>query len=130
MLREYIDAFKTTNKASQKIISLEAMEIDFIEIDEEVKTAWLNYKEVVGNELLNNMPIERLNDVETGMPIKVLQSYGLNFIGDCSDRSEQYFERFSGIGEVKSKKIVDAVDSLRLAVFDEIDFKIKENSKV
>lgn len=87
MLREYIDTFKITKKASRKVKALKGMEFDQLEINAQVQKAWSNYKQVVGNELLNKMPIERLSDVEAGMPIQILQNYGLNSAGDCLHKS-------------------------------------------
>ncbi len=127
MLKEYIQIFKIISKSEEKVKSLKAMELDFKNTDEGVKKAWFDYKQIVGYELLSKMPIKHLNDVETGMPIETLINNGLNYVGDCSYKSQEYFEQFSGIGNVKSRRIVVAVEALMRATFDELDFKIKGN---
>lgn len=129
MFREFIDTIKISRKASKAIKLLKYMDFDSDKIDGDIKKTWYSYREIVGNNLLNKMSIERLNDVEGGMPIRTLEKNGLNFIGDCNNKSEQYFERFPGIGKVKSERIVSAVNSLKSSVFDELDFKIIKNSK-
>ena len=128
-LKDYINIFGIVRRATETNNSLKTKEFDFGKVNKDLKQAWTNYRNVITNDLLKNMPIERLGDVETGMPVNILQQYGLKTISDCQNKSVEYFERFPGIGEVKSRRIVIATDALQRAVFDELDIKIIENSK-
>lgn len=129
MIRGYIDTFKITKQAKEQIKHLESKEINADGLDRDINRAWDEYKKVVGNDLLNKIPIERLNDVEVGMPINALKNSGIKYIGDCSNKSAEYFERLPGIGSVGSQKIVAATTALTKATFDELNFRIQENIK-
>ena len=127
-LKDYINTFSIIKRAKETNSSLKPKEFNFSKVNQDVRESWNNYKNEISNDLLRNMPIDRLNDVETGMPINILKQHGLNTVAQCQNKSKEYFERFPGIGEVKSRRIVVATDALKRAVFDELDIVSNTNS--
>ncbi len=91
--------------------SLESMRFQYADLDQLITDNWMEYQDGVLNAVLEETSVDDLSRIAPNIPIDSMKLLGLRTVYDCRGKSEGFYQRMDGIGEVRAQNIVSVVDS-------------------